>query len=296
VSARLLASVLADGLRGLLRGRGLTLAALAVIALTFSVSSMALLAADNLAAAVARYGRPGSLRVYFGEGSTVQAAEALARLARQQPGVTAVTVIDPDTARERFLASFPEMAPGVSALDENPFPPRLELSAAGLAREERRALRERLANAPGVAAVLGDDLWTERLLALSGLVRRAGLAAGLAFALAAALVVAGVIRLSLASRQAEIAVMWVVGAPRAFISGPFVVEGVLLGALGALLAWGASFGLFRAAGVLAAEHPLLAFLALVPPGAGPALFLTGCAILAGVGGALLAVFQAGRGR
>jgi cell division transport system permease protein len=42
--------------------------------------------------------------------------------------------------------------------------------------------------------------------------------------------------LSLESRHAELDIMQLVGAPSAFVRGPFVAEGTLLGGLGALVA------------------------------------------------------------
>ncbi|TDI47025.1 MAG: FtsX-like permease family protein [Acidobacteria bacterium] len=295
MSLRLLRMMVSDGLLALLRGRGLTAAALLIITLTFSVSALALLAAGNLAATVELNGRPGVFRVYFGEETPDSEAVELARRLRHRDGIASVTVVRAGQARDDFLAAFPEMSAGVDLLVDNPFPPHLEVTVAdAVASARRRELRAALGDEEGVVAVLGDDLWTRRLLDLARLIRRAGLAAGLAFALAATLVVAGVTRLSLATRRDEIAVMWVVGAPRAFISGPFVVEGVVLGAGGALLAWAASWGVFRGASMLAEEHPLLGFLALAPLPASSVLFLVSCSVVAGTAGALLTVHQAAR--
>lgn len=295
MSLRLLRMMVSDGLLALLRGRGLTAAALLIITLTFSVSALALLAAGNLAATVELNGRPGVFRVYFGEETPDSEAVELARRLRHRDGIASVTVVRAGQARDDFLAAFPEMSAGVDLLVDNPFPPHLEVTVAdAVASARRRELRAALGDEEGVVAVLGDDLWTRRLLELARLIRRAGLAAGLAFALAATLVVAGVTRLSLATRRDEIAVMWVVGAPRAFISGPFVVEGVVLGAGGALLAWAATWGVFRGASMLAEEHPLLGFLALAPLPASSVLFLVSCSVVAGTAGALLTVHQAAR--
>ena len=245
MSLRMLRMMVSDGLLALLRGRGLTAAALLIITLTFSVSALALLAAGNLAAAVELNGRPGVFRVYFSEETPDAEAATVARRLRDLDGIDEVTVVWAGQAREDFLVAFPEMSAGVALLADNPFPPHLEVTVADAAGDaRRRELRAGLGDEDGVVAVLGDDLWTRRLLDLARLIRRAGLATGLAFALAATLVVAGVTRLSLASRRDEIAVMWVVGSPRSFISGPFVVEGVALGAGGALLAWAVSWGVF----------------------------------------------------
>jgi cell division transport system permease protein len=45
-----------------------------------------------------------------------------------------------------------------------------------------------------------------------------------------------VVRLALFARRDELEIMQLVGAPRMFIRGPFVMEGVLQGGIGALVA------------------------------------------------------------
>ena len=55
-------------------------------------------------------------------------------------------------------------------------------------------------------------------------------------ALASVLLIANTIRLSLYARRREVEVMKLVGATDWFIRWPFVIEGVLVGALGGLLA------------------------------------------------------------
>ncbi len=293
MTLRLLAAVVADGVRGLLRGRGRTLAAVLVIALTFGVAALCLLAAENLAAAVARHGRPGVLRVYLQDDAPVARATALAVRLRQRAGVAAATRIDPEQARRAFQEQFPEMADLPDLLGENPFPSHVEVELRpGVEAPARAALVAELEAEPEVAAVLSDDLWTARLLELAALVRRTGQTAGLVFALAAALVVSGVIRLSLAARREEMQVMAVVGAPRPFMAGPFVVEGALQGGLGALLAVGLAWAAYRLAGALAPAYPLLGFAALVPLPRAAALALVAGAAAAGAAGALLALRRA----
>ena len=55
-------------------------------------------------------------------------------------------------------------------------------------------------------------------------------------AIAAALTVANVVRLAAHARRDEIEIMQLVGAPLAYVRGPFVAEGVLQGGAGALVA------------------------------------------------------------
>jgi cell division transport system permease protein len=61
---------------------------------------------------------------------------------------------------------------------------------------------------------------------------------------AAALTVANVVRLAAHARREEIEIMQLVGAPLAYVRGPFVAEGVLQGGLGAIVAIAALYVLF----------------------------------------------------
>ena len=82
-------------------------------------------------------------------------------------------------------------------------------------------------------------------------IRGVGLVMGAVLTIAAALTVASVVRLALHARRDEIEIMQLVGAPAAYIRGPFVMEGVIQGGVGALVALVA-----LAAGVfLAARRP-----------------------------------------
>src|SRR5207244_12546749 len=63
---------------------------------------------------------------------------------------------------------------------------------------------------------------------------------------AAALTVANVVRLGLYARRDELEIMALVGAPTAYVRGPFVIEGVLQGGIGALVALAALAAAFFA--------------------------------------------------
>ncbi len=89
---------------------------------------------------------------------------------------------------------------------------------------------------PGVADVRYDRRWLDRLASLSGFVRYAGFILAGVLVLAAGLTVTNVVRLALYARRDEVEIMELVGAPMAFIRGPFVCEGIIQGGIGAVLA------------------------------------------------------------
>jgi cell division transport system permease protein len=88
----------------------------------------------------------------------------------------------------------------------------------------------------GVSDVRYDRRWIERLLGLVGTIRTLGLGLAAILVVASCLTITAVVRLALHARRAEIEIMQLVGAPLAYIRGPFVLEGTLLGLVGGGLA------------------------------------------------------------
>jgi cell division transport system permease protein len=100
---------------------------------------------------------------------------------------------------------------------------------------------------------------TNKILSVTRVVKLTmGVLAGL-LVIASILLIANTIRLSLYSRRREVEVMKLVGATDWFIRWPFVLEGMLVGALGGLLAV-LLLGVFKVAVIdpLAAEYALIA--------------------------------------
>ena len=61
-------------------------------------------------------------------------------------------------------------------------------------------------------------------------------------------IIANTIKITMFSRKLEISIMKAVGATNSFIRWPFLVEGVTLGLIAAVLAWGILYGLYTLTG------------------------------------------------
>jgi cell division transport system permease protein len=108
------------------------------------------------------------------------------------------------------------------------------------------ALRDALAR-PGVAGgrspvdpaidqVKNRKDETTKILTATRVVKLAMAALAILLVIASVLLISNTIRLSLFSRRREVEVMKLVGATDSFIRWPFVIEGVVLGGLGGVLA------------------------------------------------------------
>jgi cell division transport system permease protein len=206
------------------------------IAIAFLVVGAFLMASTAAQQVVSEWAQAAELSIYLRDGVTAGERTAIdARLAAGAPDVAAVDFVSKEEALARFRAGFPELQDVTASLDGNPFPASFEVR---LRREAPAASADALAGAmaamPGVADVRYDRELVARLLAAVRSARWMAIGAALVLLLGAAMTVAAVVRLSFHARRDEIDIMTLVGSPLGYIRGPFVMEGALLGGLGAL--------------------------------------------------------------
>ena len=255
-----------EGWAGLVRGRGASGFAVIAIALAMVVLGALLLFTWNVERVIAQWTDAAEVSVYLRDDATSEQRGAVEAAVDASALVAGREYVSKPDALTRFRSQFAEFASLAADLNENPFPASVEMRLAGgddLA-EPVEALVAELAAMSGVADVRYDQEWRARLRSVLAGVQGVGCGLALLMALAAAVTVAVVVRLGLHTRRTEIEIMQLVGSPVAFIRGPFVVEGLLQGGIGALCALALLWMGFAAA--VAGWAPMIAALfEAVPP-------------------------------
>jgi cell division transport system permease protein len=249
---RALAYFLEEALTSLWRSRLINALSVGTIAVSLFVLGAFLTVASNLNQVVDRWTEKVRVTFYLEDGLESHIRDSLAGRLRDDPAVESVELVSREEALERFRTLFRDLRTLPDDLGENPFPASLEvaLQADRQSPDEVRRLVRAFEKAPGVQEVQYDLLWIERLSTAARLVRGVGALLGGILVLAGVFTISNVIRLTVYARQDELDIMRLVGATRAYVKGPFVVEGMLQGGLGGLLAVALLWLAFR---VLAAE-------------------------------------------
>lgn len=230
--------------------------AIVAIALALTVLGALLLVTWNAERVLAQWTSAAEFSVYLDDAATADQRVSLEETIDESGIAEGRDYISKDRALTRFRREFASLATIADGLEENPFPASIEVRVRGDAERDGRAsaLVSRLAAMPGVADVRHDQEWLTRAGTGLETIRAAGLLLAALMAAAAAVTVATVVRLGLHARRDEIEIMDLVGAPMAFIRGPFVAEGLLQGGLGALFALGVLWlGFALARGVWGAD-------------------------------------------
>jgi cell division transport system permease protein len=83
--------------------------------------------------------------------------------------------------------------------------------------------------------------WVERIDRLQRIAGVVGLVIGAAFAFASVIIIGTTVRMAVLHRSSEIAIMRLVGATNGFIRRPFLLDGIVKGLLGGIVAVGLNY-------------------------------------------------------
>ena len=260
-----------EAFESLWRGQRAALLSMLTIAAGLFVLGFFLMVNANLQRIIGSWSDSAELAVYLRDDAQPQQIATINELLTRSGLASSVTLVSKDEARKDFARDFPDLASATAALDRNPFPASFAVRLNADAQSAPAAvenLTATLTQAGGVADVRYDRTWIARLTTTIRVIRGVGLAIILLLAIASALTVANVVRLTAMARRNEIEIMQLVGAPFAYIRGPFIAEGLIQGGIGALAAIVlllAAFAAIRARfGTLMADAIGLTGVAFVP--------------------------------
>jgi cell division transport system permease protein len=173
------------------------------------------------------------VHAFMEKSATRDQTQALMREIRDVPGVAQVRLVTREQAWAEFKDGYAHKK-DLEGLTENPLPDKLEIVAA--TPEKTLAVADAVRKMAHVDEVREGREVLRKLLSIANVVRIAGIALALLLALGTAAIISNAIRMTLYARRRDIRVMQLVGATNSFIRLPFLMEGMVEGALGGALA------------------------------------------------------------
>ncbi len=195
--------------------------------------------------------------------------------------VSSIRIFSPSDSLNKLQEKMGSQSRVLDMLGDNPIPWNFEIHVHSAELVE--ALVNNLRAMPEVDDVVYAGLVVKRISALSRISSQVALIMFVLSVIITALVIYNTIHISLYSRRDEIGIMYLVGATRAYIATPFVLEGTLLSFIGAIAA---SIGIFMAyfpcINLLEANMPFLVRTLITDRN----VILRFCLLLAGFGATL----------
>ncbi len=245
-----------------LRRNGLmSFASISTVALSLLILGMFLVMVLNLSHMASALESQVEISVYLEDGlNDLEIRETGTRITKI-PGVSQVLFVSKDEALERFKQRLGDQQGMLSALgDSNPLPDAFEVKVDK--PEQVKPAAQAIAKLKGVEnAKFGQEV-VEQVFNLARMIRVLGVILIVFLALAALFIISNTIRITVFARRKEIGIMKYVGATDWFIRWPFLIEGMILGFGGALVA---VLLLSQTYGALVSQiYQSLAFLPVIP--------------------------------
>lgn len=240
------------------------------ITLALLIVSLFLLVFVNLENAAESWSERVQVTVYFDKELTAPEQSAFRSKIQAVPGTAHVTYVSRTEAMKRFKERLRGQETLLEGVRAEVLPSSLEIS---LKRSNRdtQAVSEyvtSLKRIPGISEVQYGEEWVRRFNAFLNFMRLLGGLLGGFLVVAVVFIVSNTIKLTIYARRDELEVMSLVGATRLFIKVPFLLEGILQGCAGSVLAVAMLYGLYEGflhnAGSFLTFNPASSGLAFLP--------------------------------
>jgi cell division transport system permease protein len=237
----MLGFLVGEAFRDLRRAGRVAVSAVVLITLSLGALGGFWLVSSNIGRAVAKWRDQVRIVVYLKREPSAGDVAVLLDRVRAMPGVAGAVFIGKADALRSLKQVLGKDAGVVDQLPSNPLPASLEVtpSITAITPEGARDLLTRLAALTETDEVAGGGDWVERLAHWQRLLATIGLGVGAVLAVAAILTVTTATTLILHARRHETEIMRLVGASELTIRLPVLLQGMMQGLAGAVLALGA---------------------------------------------------------
>lgn len=229
------------GLKNFWRNPLLSTATVAIMTLSLLVFAGLLFANVATSSMISFLKDKIDISVYFKTNTPEDQILKIKEALKSLPEVKEVIYISSDQALEMFTAKHAAdetIAQSITELNSNPLEASLSIKAR---QPDQYADIKKYFDDPDIAQYIDgtprdaeNQLVIDRLVGIINAINHIGIAVTAALSLIGGLVVFNTVRLAIYSNRDEIGIMRAVGASNMLVRGPYVIEGILSGALAAL--------------------------------------------------------------
>ena len=234
----MLGFLIGEALRDLRRAGRVAVSAILLITLSLAALGGFWLVSSNLGQATDHWRNRVRIIVFLKRDAGGMESQALVERVTAMAGVASVRYVGKAEALGTLKQVLGKDASVADQLPANPLPASLEVTptAEGATPQGARTLIAQLTALPEAEEVGGGSEWIERLAQGRRLLNLIGFGIGAVLALAAILTVTTATTLVLHQRRQEMEIMRLVGAPEVVVRLPLLLQGMMQGLLGAMIA------------------------------------------------------------
>lgn len=239
-----------EGFRSIWSNRIMSIASICVLVSCLVLTGAAELISVNIEKEVDSVGKTNETTVYIKDGASDLETVYIGKNLEKLDNITSVRFYPKEDAINEFKDSLPEAVFENVNGDNNPLPDAYIIAMDDLSKYDQTI--DAILKVDGVDSINNRSELARKLTDISNLVSYISLAIVVALTIISLFIIANTIRTTMYSRRFEISIMKSVGATNAFVRLPFVVEGMVLGFISAIIGTGVLYVVYE--GVMSAVN------------------------------------------
>ncbi len=232
---RIFKNIMKQGFQGMWRNRGMGVASITSISAVLMILGIILiliLSINNFVMDTTT--KFDEITVFLEDDINDEQMTKIEEKAKENEGIVSIIFESKDQALEKFKEDWGDEAYLLDGLEKNnPLPNSYIIKIEEIAYAQN--LVNSLKGLDGVEEVKYDKEIIDKLLVVADYIRLGGIIVIAILVFVSIFIISNTIKLTVTSRRREINIMKYVGATNNYIRGPFIIEGVLFGLIGAII-------------------------------------------------------------
>lgn len=277
-----------EGFRSIFKHGFMSFASVTIIMACLIIMGTVSLLSVNIDALINDLEDQNEIVAYVDEDLSDDDAASLILQVTTTENVSSAQFVSREAAMDTFMSNYDEAL--MEGIDSSVFRHRYVIQLDDIARMGQT--KGELERIPGIAKVLAHLDYAEKFVTIRNIISIVSFVLIAILVFVSFFIMSNTIKLATFNRREEIAIMKMVGASNSFIRMPFIIEGLILGLLGSLLAFAAQWGFYNLLRDKLMSSFSVSFLNIVPFSSVRdyvAVFFVGVGVLVGAFGGVNAI-------
>ncbi|MFW2488256.1 permease-like cell division protein FtsX [Clostridium chromiireducens] len=247
-----------DAFKSLNRNKTISLASVITVTATLFLMGVFILLSQNIQIGMKNVESQLQIQVFLKDGISITDQENINQKLSSIPGIGDVEYEDKSEALDKFNK---EVSENDNSLLSNYDSSNNPLPNSYIVKLEKPEVSEQvissIENMPGIESINNDQKFTNKIISISNSLKWISIVLFILMIATSIFLISNTIKLTIFSRRKEIGIMKYVGATDWFIRWPFVIEGAVIGLIGAIASTVLLYSLYKIAFIKINESLLL---------------------------------------
>ena len=226
--------LIGEGFKSTFKQKKMTSASIIIMCATMFIFGLFFVIGENVNSVIHQIEEQQGIQIFIKEDATETEIETLGNKIRDIDGVNAVTFVSKEDALNSMKTVLDDNQQLLDGWDEeNPFPASYFVTLTDLSLNEQ--VQEQIYKLENVDEIASENNTINRLQELANGIQIMTAIILALLIIISIFIISYTIKLTVHARRREISIMKYVGATNGFIRGPFIVEGIIIGVISAII-------------------------------------------------------------